>query len=1028
MGITDGVNLISSPSKRVNREKEVCVQRLEISQQNEKIQDVAQPTSVIRNKESAECEVVHQSFPATNTLQSAAHVASTSLALHQESTGAVGNSHQHGSVFHIQENGNDQASDVLSPPRRSSRHRSSNVINLSSTENSKHEEMLVQPHGEVSTQDSPKEKRLKSSRTNIDSPDQSPEASARKSSRLSLSARRRQVQKDRIDSTEMTSPKEATSVQDNQVSVNTPHTNDKRHKSLRLSLTARKRLLKESMNNKSLPIGRVEETSATPDPKTSHGNIQAFIQETAADAVVVVREETNEHNTSIKQKQGNNDKGINQSQGAGSEQRRKGKKETDAFKIQSLRKRKLSDLHEKVSEKQHNKTGTTQHKRHTQQDKKEKRESAKEQNRRKTKTRAIVDNQELPCHSEHNQPDVRSSPVGQPGTCKTRGTEKQASAPTSRQSLQQVNFEAIFQSDPNTEQSSFLGFSTNDITETEERLQQLSASSLSYTDKLQEAALNVCCIPSSELCLPEQDEDSWSDSSDESHVEEVVIGMALRNLANFPSDGSDWEAKVGGFMSVRLDKAMQVKKKETILPQEGIQGKENIHENLHRQVDNMPDKTSTSVMSRQLDQLPNTSQNILRRKEETVSKKTERRSKPVDSEVPITRHTLNCFPSHKTKSAKQSTHVILASGSENVEKGINNHQHPASLKSPCRVAFSNAVSISSPVKPLKPVCSTPLRIKSPNTGNYQIVFSPDTPVNEREIILEHYVHDVSEEDIDFPKFSSPRQSDFIVSPIKNFTKNKSQNLKRSSGSSYKLKAPKVLGDLSPRGRSSKKSLFSRRRRNSTSSQPGRVFHLHLNPPGSPRKRDVSPSMLSSPIKQSVNSIKQSLSFQSGLGSRLECTPPQFSYMPINALNKTSPTFSADTKPHFSSHILDPGNKRRRSDRLRRHSYPQHVGQQMLRRPTRTWSLCVSFDDDICRTEDVYEFIDENMEVEAGNDSQQSVSKDSAVKSHNKPSVNQTVSSNLHSHREKACTSLQKSSEHSDDLVMEDYGLPFSFFM
>ncbi|XP_071803027.1 uncharacterized protein [Asterias amurensis] len=985
MGTTDGVNLISSPSKLVNSGKDVCVQRHKTRQQNEETldKDTAQSTSVIskrrpvQSKESA----VHQSFPATNTLESVAHAATTSIAVHQENTVPVGNSDQH-----------DGVCQALTPPRRSSRQRSTNLIIMSSTDASKQDEMLPSPQGE--------EKRLSSSRpTNIDSTQQSPATPGRKSSRLSLSARRRQLQKTRIGSPEITSPIEVTSKQDSQVSVNTLPTKDNRPKCLRLSLTARKRLLKESMNNKSLPVDGVEEASATPDPKTSQ-------QETTTDVVQGV---TNQPSTSIKPKQGGNNQGISQSQ----------MNKTGASKTLSLRKRKLCDLHDSVSPKHINKTGiNTDHKQHTQPDRYDRQESTKEQRRKKSKTRVtVVDSQESPCDSDCNIPDVSKCPVGK----QTQGPAKQAPAPTSRQSMHHANFETIFQSDPNVEQSSFLGFSTNDITETEQRLQQLSASSLSYTDKLEEAALNVCCIPSSELCLPEQDDDSWSGSSDEDHVEEVFVGMALRNLANFPSDGSDWEAKVGGFMSVRLDKAMQVKKKETIMPQVGIQGKENIHGHLFRQDENMPDKIITSDMSRQLEQLPNTSQNIPRRKDETVSRKTERRSKPVDAEVPMKNHTINCVPSHKTKSIKQSTQASLSSGSVNVEKRINTHQHPTPLNGPCRVAFSNAVSVSSPGQSQKPVCSTPQQNKSQTTGKYQLVFSPDTPVDERQIILNHYVHDVSEEDIDFPKFSSPGQSDFIVSPIKNFTKNRSPNLKRGSRSSYKLKAPKALSDLSPRASSSKKSLFTkrptkRRRRNSTPSQPGRVFHLHLNPPGSPRKRDVLPSGLSSPIKQSVANIKQSLHFQSGL----EPTHPQFSYMPINEYNKTSPTFCAETKPHFSSHILDPGNKRRRSDRLRRHSHPQ----QTLQRPSRTWSLCVSFDDDICRSEDVYEFIDESTELETGNSSQQS--KDGAVKRSNTPK--KTASSKLRAPRDKACTSVQKSSEHSDDLVMKDYGLPFSFFM
>ncbi len=159
MGITDEVNLVSSPSKLVTRGKEVCLQRHETRRQNEEIQDIdkAQSTSAIRNrhpvqnKESAECEVVRQSLPATNTLQSATHTASPSIALHQENTVPVGNSPQNDVCVKTI---NNQASDVLTPPRRSSRQRSTNLITLSSTDANKHEEILVAPQGEGGTQDS----------------------------------------------------------------------------------------------------------------------------------------------------------------------------------------------------------------------------------------------------------------------------------------------------------------------------------------------------------------------------------------------------------------------------------------------------------------------------------------------------------------------------------------------------------------------------------------------------------------------------------------------------------------------------------------------------------------------------------------------------------------------------------------------------------------------------------------------------------------------------------------------------------
>ncbi|XP_022099859.1 uncharacterized protein LOC110984220 isoform X2 [Acanthaster planci] len=800
-------------------------------------------------------------------------------------------------------------------------------------------------------------------------------AARRQSSRLSLSARRRQSQR-RVTTPAEERPAERESpvvpVKHSRVAgsveelQNTPKGAGKKERSLRLSLTARKRLLKRKA---------LEHLPEAPD-KPSKSCEQTAI--------------SIKHSLPIQ----------NQKTTTGSQDRQNtGTEKAERSPLTS-------------SPKTQQQRGTHHESSFASRSLKRKQKSSDEDN---GKSKRLKHQKEENCKAIGAKVLLEKNPASGKGPFELRtdqdpvkGDRPQPSAQISGDpSLQHPNLESIFNSDPNVVESSFLGFASDDITETEQRLQQLSASSMYYTSKLQEAALNVCCIPSSELNLPE-DDDSVNDSSG-SEMQEVVVGMALRNLANFPSDGSDWEAKVGGFMSVRLDEAVQLKKRESVLSQVCLSEKENIKENSFQQILQSAGKLVSldggeqPDMTEQLELSPKSTPIMIRSvtsNDKSRPKDAENRALSADSKVLRPRRALNYGSSdvHVGRSKRQKARLLNQTSRPPSPNSVSDH---------LRAASSNSGLPPSPMRSQMLACSTPKRSKKTN-HKYKLVFSPETPKEERELILEHYVHDVTEEEIDFPKFSSPRQSNVVVSPIKKFAKTTPR--KTNCLSPYRLKAPPLLTDL-PQCGSPRKSLFPRRR-HSTSSVPGKVFHFLLNPPGSPRKRDPSPPLPSSPLKQSSAHPIHSLSNQPAE------SPHQITYIPTNELNKVSPVFCTSSKPNFSSHILHPGSKTRRSDRLRRPSLGQSSGGHTLsHRPAKTWSLCVSFDNDICCTDDVYEFDDsKDRKTRSSGDKSSRTEK---ADSHKKKLQAKSKSD--------CCKTDAQPSDPSEPEFIEKFGLPYSFF-
>ncbi|XP_038044536.1 protein chiffon-like [Patiria miniata] len=851
-----------------------------------------------------------------------------------------------------------------SPPLRHSRRpRSQSQGTLSSTPTSNPQVTLAEPYH------SPCELIDKSLTRGVPDLSDSPEPERtrkRRTSKLSLSARR-QSQKQANTPTEVVSadkesceqPANQSRVQESdQVFAHTPSGTGKRERSLRLSLTARKRLLKRKELEYSQQASDIHSKAHEGTFTGEKDSNLRQSQRTSADPKHRLEADANTH-------------GIDALTSSSKNPQQHGSQQTStSVPRSSKRKRESNDKYASKNPKR--RITDTQYQTHV---------SHKEREKLAGK---------ISQQSRTIEKNVPTNVEGSPGQRTSQDVFKENKKQVPNQigcelSTRQPNLESIFNSDPTVVESSFLGFASDDITETEQRLQQLSALSTSYTSKLQEAALNVCCIPSSELNIPE-DDDSGSNSSDMSEIQEVVVGMALRNLANFPSDGSDWEAKVGGFMSVRLDEAMQVKQKESFLTQVCMQEKENMKGNNYQEILHNSGKGA--------EQANMTKQTTIKIKSVTPTDKSgpkepEIRLASADARAPQPRRVLNYESNHAGRSKRKKS---------NLENQASKPRSSLALVS------TNPGLSSSPVKSPKLVCSTPKKTKkTPSPNKYKLVFSPETPKEEREIILEHYVHDVSEEEIDFPKFSSPRQSNVILSPIKNFAKSISK--KSCSQSPYKLKASRGLRELPPR-----RSLF-RRRRHSTSSMPGRVFHFLLSPPGSPRKRD--PPVPSSPLK--LSSANPSHSFVTQLGD----SSHQITYLPANEHHKVSPIFCTSSKPNFSSHILHPGNKKRRSDRLRRPSSSQPVAGNCTldHPPAKSWSLCVAFDDDICCSEDVrvYDFVDDKEgKAETSTDRSSQTHK---VTCHNKKSPTKSKSN---------CTTNQKTQNPSEQVVQE-FGLPYSFF-
>lgn len=472
------------------------------------------------------------------------------------------------------------------------------------------------------------------------------------------------------------------------------------------------------------------------------------------------------------------------------------------------------------------------------------------------------------------------------------------------------SLELVFRSDLGAEESSFLGFSQDDINETANR------SEVFQQQNLDKAALSVYCIPSSDPC-PDDDRSSTGSN-------DFTIGLVLQRVDNFPSEGSEWEEQVTGFMK-RLDTQLEVKRRReselSTLPspycQKTVFGLEKENQNLLPGVvedfepEHLSDDDDAQVFQEANENVEN--------HEKDKKSSTRRRSARIhDSSNSRSAESLSysglCVSPSIASKKKRNVSLSkkgIASGDKSAETNV-----PNALRELSPNQLRN-----SPQKNVETIhFSTPKRIKrnlmntqqSPNVKH--IVLPPGTPAEEQDEISNNYVHDDSESEVIFPKFSSPAQKGSIFSPVKHRVKQKQFRSRHSSvpclGHRDVQSSP-----LRPSNRrdllsfafppSSRKSLFMK----------GRVKRINFS---SPRKRSKSAS--SPPTKSS-----QFLTFLNELRAGL------------------SPTFYTFKKPHFSLRILQPSA-------VRRHHCRSKMSRSLL-----ALNLCLPSDAELR----IYEFHDDD---------------------------------------------------------------------
>eukprot|EP00057_Strongylocentrotus_purpuratus_P008191 XP_011662665.1 PREDICTED: uncharacterized protein LOC100892660 [Strongylocentrotus purpuratus] len=474
------------------------------------------------------------------------------------------------------------------------------------------------------------------------------------------------------------------------------------------------------------------------------------------------------------------------------------------------------------------------------------------------------------------------------------------------------SLELVFRSDLGAEESSFLGFSQDDINETANR------SEVFQQQNLDKAALSVYCIPSSDPC-PDDDRSSTGSN-------DFTIGLVLQKVDNFPSEGSEWEEQVTGFMK-RLDTQLEVKRRReselSTLPSPYFQktgfGFEKENQKLLPGVveDFGPEHLSDDDDDAQVFQ--EADENVENHEKDKKSSTRRRSARIHDSSNSRSAESLSYSGLCVSPSiaSKKKRNVSLS------KKGIASGDKPAETKAPnaLRELSPNQLR-NSPQKNVETILfSTPKRIKR-NLMNTQqspsvkhIVLPAGTPVEEQDEISNNYVHDDSESEVIFPKFSSPAQKGSIFSPVKHRVKQKQFRSRHRSvpclGHRDVQSSP-----LRPSNRhdllsfafppSSRKSLFMK----------GRVKRINFS---SPRKRSKSAS--SPPSKSS-----QFLTFLNELRAGL------------------SPTFYTFKKPHFSLRILQPSA-------VRRH----HHCRSKMSRSLLALNLCLPSDAELR----IYEFHDDD---------------------------------------------------------------------
>lgn len=487
----------------------------------------------------------------------------------------------------------------------------------------------------------------------------------------------------------------------------------------------------------------------------------------------------------------------------------------------------------------------------------------------------------------------------------------------SQPSQLEQSLELVFKSDLAMEESSFLGFSQEEINETANRTEQ--------SKNLEKAALSVYCIPSSDPCPDDNDERSSTGS-----LGDFTIGLVLQKVDNFPSEGSEWEEQVTGFMK-KLDTQLEIKRRReseiSTLPSPNFHKtvfdlqKEN-HDILDQIVEDLgpeplsddADSVFNDVGSNENVQVNNeVDSSCKRRRSARINPPNSRsatRSTPAYSNVSFSGMCVSPSKKRRTLSTSKTDNASRARQPENANPP----------KQALRELSPNQLMNSPPKGGDRVLYSTPKRTRRNLMGSrgspgvQHIVLPPGTPAEEQEEIANNYVHDDSESEIVFPKFSSPARKGCIFSPVKHRVKNRQIRQRHRSVPCLGQRdvqsspiRPSHRSDLLPFGLPSttRKSLFMK----------GRVKHISFS---SPRKR--SKSLLRSPSKNS-----QFLTFLNELKAGL------------------STTFYTFKKPHFSLRILQPSA-------LRRHHYKSNMSRSLL-----ALNLCLPSDAELR----IYEFHDDD---------------------------------------------------------------------
>ncbi|XP_072042071.1 uncharacterized protein [Amphiura filiformis] len=497
------------------------------------------------------------------------------------------------------------------------------------------------------------------------------------------------------------------------------------------------------------------------------------------------------------------------------------------------------------------------------------------------------------------------------------------------------NLPSMFRSDSSAMDLNFLGFRNDEIELTGENLLNLSATlDAGFEQKLERGALNVYCMPSSELELVEKTSES-SDSVDLGDVSKV-----LQSLENFASEGSEWEAPINRYFDA-FDEVVEDLKRRTselqaLTPRSHLAPGD--------------DEEDSSLKENVIQKEAGNQQKLLLSSEGNIADGV--------ADVPSTAAVDDT--STRRRSARiQDKDSVCGDGKESAPTAIN--------AVPYVNPSGNAFDTQNNAGIFKAPFPSPKRKIGQSAGNLKFVTS--TPVQQqsnvqpaspcisipqgedRELILENYVHDETEAEIVFPNFSSPdKAAGILMSPVKYMRLNNGE-----------IGSPPVR----------------RRRSNLSMSRDG--FAYNISPSEKPEARKSlnfklkrSPSLnipkISSPGSHQLPSPVASSDFDTASNlNRSLSTPLSTSTVksPVFYFNdcqnrKRLGSYTMNSKrPNFSNSILKPAKKGLSAKQLgKKHQQLKKVGGKKKVKSKGAKRAILHSDAGEDEDGDVYEFVDE----------------------------------------------------------------------